>query len=50
MIFSGNKTESSLKIKNINRTVFDQININSLQNKSEQLHEFYKDNYDILLI
>ena len=53
MTFSSNKPEISLKgleMKNINRIVIGQININSLWNKFEKLSEFYKDNLDILLI
>ena len=53
MIFSASKPETSLKslkIKNINRIIFGQYNINTLTNKFGQLHEFCKDNLDILLI
>ena len=53
MIFSASKPEislKSLKKKNINRTIFGQYNINSQRNKFGQLHEFCKDNLDILLI
>ena len=53
MTFSGNKPEISLKgleIKNVNRIVIGQININSLWNKFEKLGEFCRDNLDILLI
>ena len=53
MTFSGNKPEISLKglkMKNINKVVFGQININSMRNKFEQFREFCKDNPDILLI
>ena len=53
MDFSGNNPEISLKglkMKNISRIIFGQININSLRNKFEQLREFCKDNLDILLI
>ena len=53
MAVSGSKPEISLKglkIKNIIRIIFAQININSFQNKFEQLHDFFKNNLDILLI
>ena len=53
MAVSGNKPEISLKglkIKNINRIIFAQININSFRNIFEQLHDFLKNNLDILLI
>ena len=49
MTFSGNKPEISLKglkIKNINRIVFGQININSLLKKFEQLRDICKDSLD----
>lgn len=45
MTFSGKKQEvnlKSLKIKNINRIVIGQTNINSLRNRFEQLREFVK--------
>ena len=40
----------TLKIKNLNRLVIGQLNINSLRNKFESLKLLLRDNIDILVI
>ena len=40
----------SLKLKNVNRLIFGQININSIRNKFELLFALVSNNIDVLLI
>ena len=45
-----NSSLCDLKLRNVNRLIFDQININSIRNKSELLFSLVLNNIDVLLI
>ena len=49
-IYDPKKLLNDLKIKNVNRIVIGQLNINSLRNKFEALKEIINKNIDILVI
>ena len=40
----------SLKLRNVDRLIFGQININSIRNKSELLFSLVSNNIDVLII
>ena len=44
------ESRGSLKLRNVNRLIFVQININSIRNKFELLFSLVSNNIDVLLI